>query len=165
VRSIKKPPGVMLYFDIRPSLRRLSLEEKGQLFEAILTYGELGEIPNFDGMLGVAWDFIQPKIDADAAHYDKRCRDAKSAARQRWEKRSDADGCERIQTDAKDANSPATSTAYATSISESKTEAATAGELGRDRRASCAEYPISEEEFNSLRNEARDKLVRHLRKA
>ena len=34
-----KQPGVMIYFDIRPCLVRLSLEEQGQLFRAILDYG------------------------------------------------------------------------------------------------------------------------------
>lgn len=29
-------PGVMFYFDIRPCIRRLNLEEKGILFEASL---------------------------------------------------------------------------------------------------------------------------------
>lgn len=61
-----KRPGIMLYFEVRPALRRLSDEEKGRLFEAILDYGENGILPIFDGCLGVAWDFIQPRIDADS---------------------------------------------------------------------------------------------------
>lgn len=64
-----KRPGVMLYFDIRPSLKRLTTEEKGQLFEAILEYAEFEKIPKFDGCLGVAWDFIQPRIDKDRDNY------------------------------------------------------------------------------------------------
>ena len=62
-------PGVMLYFDVRPCLKRLSAEEKGRLFEAILEYGENGEDPGFEGMLGIAWDFIQPSIDRDSDRY------------------------------------------------------------------------------------------------
>lgn len=65
-------PGVMFYFDIRPCIKRLSLEEKGQLFEAILDYGEYGAIPEVDGVLGIAWDFIQPKLDLDAERYDTK---------------------------------------------------------------------------------------------
>lgn len=42
-------PGVMFYFEIRPCIKRLTLEEKGQLFEAILDYGEYGAIPEVDG--------------------------------------------------------------------------------------------------------------------
>ena len=41
----KKQPGVILYFDVRPSLKRLNASEKGQLFEAILDYGEHGIEP------------------------------------------------------------------------------------------------------------------------
>ena len=62
-------PGVMFYFDIRPCIKRLTTEEKGQLFEAILDYGEFGSFPNFDDRLGIAWDFIQPKLDRDTELY------------------------------------------------------------------------------------------------
>ena len=63
-------PGVMLYFDVRPCLKRLSAEEKGLLFDAILEYGENGTNPDFDGMIGIAWDFIQLSIDRDSDRYD-----------------------------------------------------------------------------------------------
>lgn len=62
-------PGIMFYFDVRPCIKRLTLEEKGQLFEAILDYGEFGDLPNFDDRLGIAWDFIQPKLDKDSELY------------------------------------------------------------------------------------------------
>lgn len=62
-------PGIMFYFDVRPCIKRLTLEEKGQLFEAILDYGEFGNLPNFDDRLGITWDFIQPKLDKDSELY------------------------------------------------------------------------------------------------
>lgn len=65
-------PGVMFYFNLRPCIKRLSIEEKGQLFEAILDYGELGVVPDVDGALGVAWDFVQQHIDFDSAQYDRK---------------------------------------------------------------------------------------------
>ena len=65
-------PGVMFYFDVRPCIKRLSINEKGRLFEAILDYGEFGIVPELEGALGVAWDFIQPKLDRDAGRYDKQ---------------------------------------------------------------------------------------------
>lgn len=65
-------PGVMFYFDVRPCLKRLTDDDKGRLFEAILDYGEFGIIPEFDGMLGVAWDFIRPRLDRDAENYEKQ---------------------------------------------------------------------------------------------
>ena len=69
---IDNRPGVMFYFDVRPCIKRLTLEEKGQLFEAILDYAEFGRLPDLDGVLGIAWDFIQPKIDRDAGQYGKK---------------------------------------------------------------------------------------------
>lgn len=73
-------PGVMFYFDIRPCIRRLSLEEKGLLFEAILDYGEYGEVPSVDGAWGIAWDFIQPKIDKDGEQYESKVKQKQYAA-------------------------------------------------------------------------------------
>lgn len=67
-----KQPGVMFYFDVRPCIKRLNINEKGLLFEAILDYSELGVEPNLDGALGIAWDFIRPKLDRDAARYGKQ---------------------------------------------------------------------------------------------
>lgn len=65
-------PGVMFYFDIRPCIKRLTMVEKGQLFEAILDYSELGVFPEFDGMLGLAWDFIVPRLDRDSEQYETK---------------------------------------------------------------------------------------------
>lgn len=65
----ERQPGVMLYFDIRPCLARLTMEEQGMLFNAILNYGEDGVEPNFEYMLGVAWDFIKPRLERDRLRY------------------------------------------------------------------------------------------------
>lgn len=80
-------PGVMFYFDIRPCIRRLSLEDKGQLFEAILDYAENGIEPELDGVLGVAWDFIQPRIDLDSEQYELKVETSQYAAFSRERKK------------------------------------------------------------------------------
>ena len=73
-------PGVMFYFDIRPALKYLNYEQMGRLYEAILNYGELGEIPNFeDALLGMAWSFVQPRIDRDGISYDSAVEQKKYA--------------------------------------------------------------------------------------
>ena len=74
---MKKRPGVLLYFDIRSGMKRLSTSDKGRLFDAILDYAETGVVPDFEGGLGVAWDFIVQKLDKDAETYA-----AKSVANQ-----------------------------------------------------------------------------------
>lgn len=79
-------PGVMLYFSLRLALKRLSYEEKGILFDAILDYGETGALPELDGVLGVCWDFIQPVIDKDAEAYRRKCERAKKSVEARWAK-------------------------------------------------------------------------------
>lgn len=63
-------PGIMIYFDIRKPLSWLPNEDKGRLLDAILEYGEFGVVPEFDGMLGMAWGFIQPRLDKDGDNYE-----------------------------------------------------------------------------------------------
>lgn len=82
----KKQPGCMLYFDVRPCLKRLTAEEKGILFEAILDYGEFGLLPEIEGSLGVAWDFIQPRLDRDRERYEEISQKRTAAINSRWEK-------------------------------------------------------------------------------
>ena len=67
-------PGIMIYFDMVEPLKRLDHTSKGRLFEAMLNYGQYGEVPNFDGdgMLLMAWEFILPKLNADEKSYRKK---------------------------------------------------------------------------------------------
>lgn len=98
-------PGVMLYFDIRPCLKRLTVEQKGQLFEAILEYGEFGVAPDFDADIGlaVAWDLIRPMIDRDNERYEKISKRRSEAACKRWGT-NNANASNSIQVDANDTN-------------------------------------------------------------
>lgn len=156
-------PGVMLFFDVRPALKRLTVEERGRLFEAILDYGELGLLPEFEGGLGIVWDFIQPRIDQDAARYADRVlknkysvytREAKKAGVQPVEFeiwRTDPDSFYRaISSDANryptttTAPTP-TTTAIPTSTTETTSTANSAADMG-------AEDEISD--FNRKRNAA-----------
>ncbi len=79
-----KRPGVMLYFELRPCLKRLSDGEKGRLLAASLDYGEEGTEPTLEGMAALAWDFIRPRIDRDADHYREICERNRLAAGKRW---------------------------------------------------------------------------------
>lgn len=80
-------PGVMIYFDIRPNLKLLTLEQRGILFDAILEYGELGTVPELDGILAMAWGFIQPRIDKDGERYNHQIAQRKYATYCREKKR------------------------------------------------------------------------------
>lgn len=95
----------MLYFSVRPSIKRLSAADKGKLFDAILDYGEFGLIPDFQDSLAIIWDFLQPMLDADDDAYKSKCEQAKRAADTRWQgKKTDTDAYPRIRADAKHAN-------------------------------------------------------------
>lgn len=63
-------PGIMLYFDILAPLKVLPDADKGRLLVAILEYGQFGKMPEFDGMLALAWGFVKPKIDKDEEEYN-----------------------------------------------------------------------------------------------
>lgn len=68
-------PGIMFYFDVEPALEMLSNEEAGQLFKAAMQYGHYGVAPEFDGLVAMAWSFVQPKIDRDNEAYKQKCMD------------------------------------------------------------------------------------------
>lgn len=87
----KKRPGVMLYFDIIPAIKLLSDEEKGILFDAILSYGETGIEPELDGKLAMAWVFIQQSSDRDAVRYAEKVLKTKYASYCRITKCKDPD--------------------------------------------------------------------------
>ena len=63
-------PGIMLYFDLLGPIRALSDADKGRLLVAMLEYGRDGIVPEFDGMLAFAWEFVKPKLDKDGASYE-----------------------------------------------------------------------------------------------
>lgn len=63
-------PGIMLYFDILEPIKVLPDADKGRLLVAMLEYGKNGIVPEFDGMLALAWGFVKPKIDKDAESYE-----------------------------------------------------------------------------------------------
>jgi len=136
----RKQPGVLLYFDVRPSLKRFSLEEKGRLFEAILDFGEYGVVPELDGALAVAWDFIQPRLEKDRDRYVENCEKHRDNANARWEKermqKENALACKSIQA------IPTTTQHNSTSTSPSTSTATGGG------------YKSREAEFNDRRNSA-----------
>ncbi len=138
-RERKKQPGVMIYFDIRAALERLGDAEKGRLLMAYINYGEYGEVPEFEGELGMAWAFIKPKLDLDREHYEKKCEKASQAVRKRWQ---DTDEYGRIQTNTFDTNTTTTSTPTSTPKTKTTTLSTTtatqaAAPKARTERARC----------------------------
>ncbi len=87
----KKKPGVMLYFRWRSSLRLLNHQQLGQLFAAILDYGETGQqLQSDDPFLLFAWNAILPDMDHDTLRYEQIVEKRRQAAGKRWEQAAPA---------------------------------------------------------------------------
>lgn len=109
---MKKQPGVMLYFDIRDSISQLTQAEKGDLFDAILDYGQHQAEPAFtDRTLTLIWPFVRKEIHRDAERYEARRQAGMLGARKRWGNGSEmaADGTEMAENAPDMAKMPTTS--------------------------------------------------------
>ena len=140
----KKMPGVMIFFDIRPTLSLLSASEKGLMLDAILDYAEDGLEPEFtDHSLEILWSVLKQKIDADRQRYADKCEQARKSALKRW----GSDSCERIPSYANDANYNYNSNDNSNDNSTAKTTpspAATA--TGSAREEETVENPVENPE-------------------
>lgn len=73
--------SIVIYARQRAALKRLTDEQKGVLFDALLTYAG-GEEPTFtDGMVMVAFDFFRAQIDTDADKYNEICKKRSDAGK------------------------------------------------------------------------------------
>ena len=81
----KEKPGVMLYFELRPVLRRLSTEQCGKLLRAIMDYAQDGIAPDFGEDTA-----LEARIDADTERYYMMSQARQEAAKKRWVNTVDA---------------------------------------------------------------------------
>lgn len=81
----KGKPGVMLYFELCDTVQMMTQSEKGDLLDAILTYGRSGVEPTFsDRAMAMLWSRIRLDIQRDDQRYEEiRARRA-AAANKRW---------------------------------------------------------------------------------
>lgn len=82
-------PGVMVYFEMRPLLERLSNNDAGILFRAIMDYGATGCIPELPESLFIVWPLIQMRLDMDNERYLDVVNKRKYAAYTRWAQHHD----------------------------------------------------------------------------
>ena len=75
---------VQLYYSYRQVVSRLSNEEKGQLFDAIIDYAEHKREPKLSGRVEVLFPAFAMQIDRDQIAYEEKCRKSREAARMRW---------------------------------------------------------------------------------
>lgn len=97
-------PGFMVYFDFAPALGKLSDEEAGALFKAIMEYASTGQIPTLNGICEFAFEVIRPTIDRDSDRYNKIVEKRRKAAEKKWEKKAemhmDANASKKMHMDA-----------------------------------------------------------------
>ena len=75
---------VQLYYTYREVISKLTLEEKGQILDAVLDYGEFGKVPKLTGNADIVFPTFAMLIDRDKAAYEDKCRKMKDNIEKRW---------------------------------------------------------------------------------
>jgi hypothetical protein len=97
----------ILYTQQYESVKLLSLEDKGRLFDAVFQYAITGEVPaNLPAVVAMAFSFIRSTIDRNEKRYNKKCERNRENINKRWEgkKNKDTNVYERIRTNTIDTN-------------------------------------------------------------
>lgn len=81
---MSKKPGVMIYFEIKESVDRLSDKNAGILLRAILQYGATGTVPELPNQLYLIWPMIRMRLENDDARYHQLHYKRRYAAHVRW---------------------------------------------------------------------------------
>lgn len=68
---MEKKNSFLLYTEYMEHVDLLDMEQRGELFTAILMYAAGKEIPELSGMVKMAFSFIKIRMDRDAAEYEK----------------------------------------------------------------------------------------------
>ena len=86
-------PGVMIYFKIRGLIKRMTQEQKGNLLDAILDYGEFGKKADFlsDALLDSVFDgSICPDMEQDDERFTQKSIGRKYANYVKWSQKYEA---------------------------------------------------------------------------
>lgn len=81
---MQNKPGVMIYFDIQETVKRLSDRSAGILFRAILEYGATKKEPTLPDSLYMLWPMIRMRLDTDDERYHQMSQRRRYAAYTRW---------------------------------------------------------------------------------
>ena len=88
------------FHDYRKKCEKLSDQELGRLFRALMEYSEHGTAPELTGRESIAFDFIAEDIARDRAAYEQKClTNAENGSK--GGKRTQANATERKRTEAK----------------------------------------------------------------
>lgn len=104
------------YHSYLARLAKLSDQEVGRLFRALLTYSATGEAPELTGRESVAFDFIQFDIDLAHENFKERSRKNAENIQKRWNT-NDTTEYDRIPSNTNDTKAKANTKAKTKSIS------------------------------------------------
>ena len=97
--------SVLLYCDLIHTVSPLTDEEAGRLFKHYLAYiNDLNPEP-IDRLTGLLFEPIKQSLKRDLLKWKEKSERNSNIAKAGWEKRKDANACERMEMDAKNADS------------------------------------------------------------
>lgn len=97
--------SVLLYCDLIHTVSPLTDEEAGRLFKHYLAYiNDLNPEP-LDRLTGLLFEPIKQSLKRDLLKWKEKSERNSNIAKAGWEKRKDANACERMEMDAKNADS------------------------------------------------------------
>ena len=72
---MKKPKGFFTYFHLSPIIEKLSDQQAGRLYKALLRYGDTGELSDFSDDLAcdMAYTLMKGEIDINVERYNEIC--------------------------------------------------------------------------------------------
>jgi len=94
----------VLYHDQFATIQKLSKEQKGDLLELFYLYNMGEELPERDPIVDIVFSMFESTFKRDNSKYLERCEKNKDNAKKRWDAK-DANVCDRMQSDAKHADS------------------------------------------------------------
>jgi hypothetical protein len=81
---MSKKPGVMIYYDVKQAVDKMSDKHAGILLRAILEFGFEGTIPQLPDKLNLIWPMIQMRLQLDDHRYHQLYYKRRYAAHVRW---------------------------------------------------------------------------------
>ena len=74
-------PSFVLYIEYLKHIQKLSMEQRGELFTAILCYASGESIPELDAAADMAFSFIRERMDRDSAAYMEKVEKRREAGK------------------------------------------------------------------------------------
>lgn len=94
----------VMYTEYLKHIQKMNMEQRGELFTAILCYAAGEELPDLNSVSDMAFSFIKERMDRDNEAYLEKCRKRSEAGKLGGRPTVKANGFSKKQTKAKKAN-------------------------------------------------------------